>query len=169
MVSRVDAFLSRMETRMDDLTFSVQQLTSLVIPPRQRGDLVTPIDTSLEVDGGTKVISLGFDTRASAIAHETMPILWTSSDVVARIFTSIIDILDSARQVDGEIFIQAIDITVDIIISDDPPMVQDGGEAVTPILEITNHDTTSMLENIDQVATHVLEEIDGVVDPIIGA
>ena len=123
MVSRVDAFLSRMETRMDDLTFSVQQLTSLVIPPRQRGDLVTPIDTSLEVDGGTKVISLGFDTRASAIAHETMPILWTSSDVVARIFTSIIDILDSARQVDGEIFIQAIDITVDIIISDDPPMV----------------------------------------------
>ena len=81
---------------------------------------------------------------------------------------STIDIPDAAGQVDGEIFIQAIDTSVDIIISDDPPMMQDGGKAVTPILEITNHATTPMLEDTDQVATPMLEEIDGVVDPIIG-
>ena len=34
MDSRIDARLIRMETRMDDLTFSIQQLASLVIPPR---------------------------------------------------------------------------------------------------------------------------------------
>ncbi|KAL6325998.1 hypothetical protein AAG906_038490 [Vitis piasezkii] len=99
MDSRIDAHLSKMETRMDDLTFSIQQLTSMVI-------------------------GSGSDTRAPTVAHETMPILQTSGD--------------------------------------------DGGEAVTPILEITNQVTTPMLEDIDQVATLVLEEIDGVLDPIIG-
>ena len=48
-------------------------------------------------------------------------------------------------------------------------MVQDAGEAITPIVEITDQVTTPMLEDIAQVATLVLEEIDGVVDPIIGA
>ena len=49
--SRIDARLSKMETQMDDLTFCVQQVTSLIIPSRQRGDFITPIDTNLEVDG----------------------------------------------------------------------------------------------------------------------
>ncbi|KAL6340507.1 hypothetical protein AAG906_006172 [Vitis piasezkii] len=61
-------------------------------------------------------------------------------------------------QVDGEIFIRAIDPGMDIIIWDDPPMVRDLGEAITPIVEIT-----------DQATTPMLEEIDGVVTPIIGA
>ena len=77
--------------------FFVQQLTSLVVPPRKKGDLVTWVDTSLEVDGSTKVIGFGFDIRAPTIAHETMPILQTLSDAVARIFMSTIDIPDSAR------------------------------------------------------------------------
>ena len=34
MDSRIDARLIRMETRMDDLTFSIQQLTSLVFLSR---------------------------------------------------------------------------------------------------------------------------------------
>ena len=57
MDSRIDACLSKMKTRMDDLTFFVQQFTSSVIPLRQREDFVTPVDTNLEVDGGTEVIS----------------------------------------------------------------------------------------------------------------
>ncbi|KAJ9707464.1 hypothetical protein PVL29_002479 [Vitis rotundifolia] len=120
MDSCIDAHLSKMETRMDDLTFSIQQLTSLV-------------------DGGTEVIGSRFDTRAQTIAH-----------------------------VDGEIFIRGTNTGVDIIIRDDPPMVQDVGEAVTPIVEITYQAATLMLEDIAQVSTPVLEEIDGVVDPIIG-
>ena len=62
-----------------------------------------------------------------------------------------------AGQVDDEIFIHATDIGMDIITRDDPPMVQDVGEVITPIVEIT-----------DQATTPALEEIDGVVDPIIG-
>ncbi|RVW89454.1 hypothetical protein CK203_046823 [Vitis vinifera] len=143
MDSRIDARLSKMETRMDDLTFSVQQLTSLVIPSRQRGDFVTPADTSLEVDGGTKVISSGSNTRAPTVTHETMPILQTSG---------------ATGQVDGEIFIRATATGMDIIIWDDPPMVRDLSEAITPIVEITGQATTPMLE-----------EIAGVVTPIIGA
>ena len=76
--SHIDAHLSKMETQMDDLTFSVQQLTSLVIPSRQRGYFVTPTDTSLEVDGDTEVIGSGSNIRAPIVAHETMPILQTS-------------------------------------------------------------------------------------------
>ena len=128
---------------MDNLTFFVQQLTSLVIPSRQREDFVTPADTSLEVDGGTEVIGSGSNTRAPTVAHETMPILQT---------------LGAAGQVDGEIFIRATDTGMDIIIRDDPPMVRDLGEAITPIVEIT-----------DQTTTPMLEEIDGAVTPIIGA
>ena len=143
MDSRIDARLSKLETRMDDLTFSVQQLTSLVIPSRQRGDFVTPADTSLEVDGGTEVISSGSNTRAPTVTHETMPILQTSG---------------ATGQVDGEIFIRATTTGMDIIIWDDPRMVRDLGEAITPIVEI-----------IDQATTPMLEEIDGVVTPIIGA
>ncbi|KAL6315160.1 hypothetical protein AAG906_037392 [Vitis piasezkii] len=93
-----------------------------------RLNFVTPIDTNLEVDGNTEVI----------VAHETMPILQTSSDVAAKIFTSTIDIPNSTGQVDGEIFIHATDTSVDIIIRDDPSMVQVVGKAVTPIVEITN-------------------------------
>ncbi|KAL6325931.1 hypothetical protein AAG906_038422 [Vitis piasezkii] len=115
MDSRIDAHLSKMKTRMDDLTFSVQQLISLVIPSRQRGDFVTPADTSLEVDGDIEVIGSGSNTRAPTIAYETMPILQTSG---------------AAGQVDGEIFIRATDTGMDIIIRDDPPMVQDVGEAL---------------------------------------
>ena len=143
MDSRIDARLSKMETWMDNLTFSVQQLTSWTIPSRQRGDFVTPADTSLKVDGGIEVIGSGSNTRTSTVAHETMPILQTSGAV---------------RQVDGEIFIRATDTGMDIIIWDDPPMVQDLGEAITPIVEIT-----------DQATTPVFVDIDGVVDPIIGA
>ncbi|KAJ9694003.1 hypothetical protein PVL29_009801 [Vitis rotundifolia] len=117
MDSRIDAHLSKMETWMDDLTFSV--------------------------DGGTEVIGCGSNTRAATVAYETMLILQTSG---------------AARQVDGGIFIRATDTGVDIVIQDDPPMVQDAGEAVTPIVEITN-----------QATTLVLEEIDGVVDPTIGS
>ena len=98
-----------------------------------------------------------------------MPILQTLGAAAAKICTSIINIPDSARQVDGEIFIRATDTGVDIIIKDDPLMVQDAGEVVTPIVEITDQVTTPMLEDITQVATPVLEEIDGVVTPIIGA
>ncbi|RVW99109.1 hypothetical protein CK203_019066 [Vitis vinifera] len=143
MDSRIDARLSKLETRMDNLTFFVQQLTSLVIPSRQREDFVTPADTSLEVDGGTEVIGSGSNTRAPTVAHETMPILQTSG---------------IAGQVDGEIFIRATDTGMDIIIQDDPPMVWDLGAAITPIVEIT-----------DQATTPMLEEIAGVVTPIIGA
>ncbi|KAJ9672610.1 hypothetical protein PVL29_026007 [Vitis rotundifolia] len=117
--SRIDARLSKMETQMDDLTFSVQQLTYLI-------------------DGSIRVIGSSSDAKAPTIAHETMPILQTSSDAATKIFTSTIDIPDSTRQVDGEIFIHATDTSVDIIIRDDPPMVQVAGEAVTPIVEITN-------------------------------
>ncbi|RVX22749.1 hypothetical protein CK203_008346 [Vitis vinifera] len=46
---------------------------------------------------------------------------------------------------------------------------ENGGEAITSILEITDQATTPISEDIDQVATPVLEEIDGVVVPIIGA
>ena len=106
---------------MDDLTFSVQQLTSLVIPSKQRGDLVIPTDTNLEVDGSTEVISSSSNTRALTVAHETMPILQTSGDSATKIFTSTIDIPNSVGQVDGEIFISATDTSVDIIIRDDPP------------------------------------------------
>ena len=98
-----------------------------------------------------------------------MPILQTSGDATTKIFTLIIDIPYSTGQVDGEIFIRVADTGVEIIISDDPPMMQNGGEAITSILEITDQATTPMSEDIDQVATPVLEEIDGVVDPIIGA
>ncbi|KAJ9697429.1 hypothetical protein PVL29_009308 [Vitis rotundifolia] len=135
---------------MDDLTFSVQQLTSLV-------------------DGSIEVIGSSSNTRALIVAHETMPILQTSGAAATKICALIIDIPNSAGQVDGEIFIRSIDTSVDIIIRDDPAMVQDAGEAITPIMEITDQATTPMLENIAQVATLVLEEIDGVVDPIIGA
>ena len=86
-----------------------------------------------------------------------MPILQTSSATIAKIRTSTIDIPGSTRQVDGEIFIRATDTCMDIIIKDDPPMVQDVGEVITPIVEITN-----------QATTPALEEIDEVVDPIIG-
>ena len=72
MDSCIDARLSKMETRMDDLTFSIQQLTSFVIPSRQRGDFVTPADTSLKVEGGIEVIGSGSNTRALTIAH-----VWT--------------------------------------------------------------------------------------------
>ena len=154
---------------MDDLTFFVQQLTSLIIPYRQRGDFVTPIDTNLEVDGNTNVIGSGSNTRALTVAHETMPILQTSGAAAAKICTSTIDIPDSAGQVDVEIFIRATDTGVDIITRDDPPMVQDVGEVITPIVEITDQATTPMLEDINQVATPVLEDIDGVVNLIIGA
>ncbi|KAJ9678166.1 hypothetical protein PVL29_022909 [Vitis rotundifolia] len=150
MDSEIDARLSKIETRVDDLTFSVQQLTSLV-------------------DGGTKVISSGSNTRAPKIAHETMPILQTLGDAATKIFTSTIDIPDFVGQVDDEIFIHAPDTGVDIIIRGDPPMVQDAREAITPIVEITNQATTPMLEEINQVATPMLEEIDGVVNLIIGA
>ena len=143
MDSRIDARLSKLETRMDNLTFFVQQLTSLVIPSTQRGDFVTPADTSLEVDGGIEMIGSGSNTRALTVAHETMPILQTSG---------------VAGQVDGEIFIRATDTGMDIIIQDDPPMVWDLGAAITPIVEIT-----------DQATTPMLEEIDGAVTPIIGA
>ncbi|KAJ9693879.1 hypothetical protein PVL29_009715 [Vitis rotundifolia] len=90
-------------------------------------------------------------------------------DVIAKIFTSTIDIPNSIGQVNGEIFICATDTNVYIIIKDDPPMVQDGGEAITPIVEITDQATTPMFEDIDQVTTPVLEEIDEVVDHIIDA
>ena len=115
------------------------------------------------------MIGSGSDTKTLTVADETMPILQTSGDVVAKIFTSTIDISDFAGQVDGEIFIRAINTGVDIIITDDPPMIQDGGEAVAPILEIIDQVTTSMLEDINQVATPMLEEIDGFFYPIIGA
>ena len=131
--------------------------------------MVTLTDTNLEVDGNTEVIGFGFDTRAPTVAHETMPILQTSGDAAAKIFNSTIDIPNSAGQVDGEIFIYAINTSVDIIIRDDPPMVQAAGEAVTPIMDITNQATTPISKDIDQVATPMLEEIDGVVHPIIGA
>ena len=167
MDSCIDARLRKMETQMDDLTFSVQQLTSLIIPSRQRIDFVTPTDTNLEVDGRIEVIGSSSNTRVPIVAYETMPILQTSGDATTKIFTLTIDIPDSAGQVDGEIFIHATDTSVDIIIRDDPPIVQVVGEAVTPIIEITNQATTPILEDIDQVATLVLEEIDGVVDPII--
>ncbi|RVW30056.1 hypothetical protein CK203_113456 [Vitis vinifera] len=169
MDSCIDARLRKMETQMDDLTFSVQQLTSLIIPSRQRIDFVTPTDTNLEVDGRIEVIGSSSNTRVPIVAYETMPILQTSGDATTKIFTLTIDIPDSAGQVDGEIFIHATDTSVDIIIRDDPPIVQVVGEAVTPIIEITNQATTPILEDIDQVATLVLEEIDGVFDPIIGA
>nr|CAN60241.1 hypothetical protein VITISV_018141 [Vitis vinifera] len=99
----------------------------------------------------------------SAITRLEMPhTLWfvdqISGDVAAKIFTSTIDIPDSEGQVDGEIFICATDTGVDIIIRDDPPMVQDVGKVITLIMEIT-----------DQATTPMLEEIDGVVDPINGA
>ena len=136
MDSHIDARLSKMETQMDDLTFSIQWLTSLVIPSRQRENFVTPVDTSLQIDGGTYVIGSSFNTRAPTVAHETMSILQISGDVAAKIFTSTIDIPDSEGQVDGEIFICATDTGVDIIIRDDPPMVQDVGEVITPIVEI---------------------------------
>ena len=84
MDSCIDARLSKMETRMDYLTFSVQQLTSLDVPSRQRGDFVTPTDTSLKVDGGTEVIRSGSNTRAPPVAHETLPILQTSSATALR-------------------------------------------------------------------------------------
>ena len=58
------------------------------------------------------------------------------SDDATKFFTSIIDIPDFVGQVDGEIFICATDTGMDIIIKDDPPMVQDAGEAITPIVEI---------------------------------
>ena len=141
----------------------------MVILSRQRGNFVTPADTSLEVDGGTEVIGYGSNTRAPTVAYETMPILQTSGATAAKICTSIIDIPDSAGQVDGEIFIRATDTGVDIIIKDDPLMVQDAREVVTPIVEITDQVTTPMLEDITQVTTPVLEEIDEGVDPIIGA
>ena len=169
MDSDIDARLSKIETWMDDFTFSIQQLTSLVIPSRQRGDFVTPTETNLEVDGDTEVIGSSSDIRALKIAHETMPILQTSGDSATKIFTSTIDIPDSAGQVDCEIFIRATDTSVDIIIRGDPPMVQVIGKAITPIVEITDQATTLMLEDIDQLATLVLKEIDGVVDSIIGA
>ena len=108
MDSGIDAHLSKIETWMDDFTFSIQQLTSLVIPSRQRGDFVTPTETNLEVDGDTEVIGSSSDIRALKIAHETMPILQTSG---------------VAGQVDGEIFIRATDTGMDIIIRGDPPMV----------------------------------------------
>ena len=41
MDSCIDARLGKMETRMDDLTFFVQQFTSLVIPPRWRRNFCT--------------------------------------------------------------------------------------------------------------------------------
>ena len=97
-----------------------------------------------------------------------MSILYTLSDATTKIFTSTIDIPNSAGQVDGEIFIQAIDTGVDIIISEDHLIVQDGGEVVTAILEIHDQATTPMLEDIDQVATLVSEEINKVVDLVIG-
>ena len=103
MDSLIDPHLCRTETQMDDLTFSIQQLTSLVVPPRQREDFVTTIDTSLEVDGGAEVIGSDSDTRPSTLSHETMPILQTPGDVVGEIFTPTIDIPDSTGQVDGEI------------------------------------------------------------------
>ena len=121
----------------------------MVIPSRQRGDFVTPIDTNLKVNGSTEVIGSGSDTRAPIVAHETMPILQTSGDAATKIFTSTIDIPDSTGQVDGEIFIHASDTSVDIIIRDDPFMVQVVGKAVTPIVEITNQTTTPILEDID--------------------
>lgn len=98
MDSCIDACLIRMETRMDDLIFFIQQLGSLVIPPRQIGDFVTLADTRLEVDGGIEVIGFGSETRAPKVAQETMPILQTLlGDVAAKIFTSTIDFPDSAR------------------------------------------------------------------------
>ena len=120
------------------------------------------------VDGFSKVIGFGSNTRALIVAHETMPILYTLSDATTKIFTLTIDIPDSAGQVDGEIFIQATDTGVDIIISEDHLIVQDGGEVVTAILEIHDQATTPMLEDIDQVATLVSEEINKVVDLVIG-
>ena len=84
--SRIDVRLSKMETQMDGLIFFVQQLTCLVIPPKQRGDFVTPVDTSLEVNGGIEVIGLGYDIRALTVAYETMLILQTSGVVAANIF-----------------------------------------------------------------------------------
>ncbi|KAL6313186.1 hypothetical protein AAG906_016775 [Vitis piasezkii] len=130
MDSHIDACLSKMETRMDELTFSVQQLTSLVIPSRQRGDFVTPVDTILEVDGGIEVIGSGSNTKAPTTSSAT-------------------------GQVDGEIFIRASDTGIDII-QDDPPMVQDVGEAVTPIVEITDQATTPVLEEIDGVVDPII-------------
>ena len=52
---------------MDDLTFSIQQLTSLVIPSRQREDFFTPADTDLKVDGGTEMIGSNSNTRAPTV------------------------------------------------------------------------------------------------------
>ena len=169
MASRIDARLGRMETRMDDLTFFVQQFTSLVVPPRQRRNYVTQANASLKVDGFSKVIGFGSNTKALIVAHETMSILYTLSDATTKIFTSTIDILDYVGQVDGEIFIRATDTGVDIIISDDHLIVQDGGEVVTPILEIHDQATTPMLKDIHQVATLVSKETNKVVDPVIGA
>ena len=120
MDSCIDARLRKMETQMDDLTFSVQQLTSLIIPSRQRIDFVTPTDTNLEVDDSIEVIGSSSNTRAPIVAYETMPILQTSGDATTKIFTSTIDIPYSAGQVDGEIFIHATDTSVDIIIRDAP-------------------------------------------------
>ncbi|KAL6332909.1 hypothetical protein AAG906_019914 [Vitis piasezkii] len=85
-----------------------------------------------------------------------------STLAVPELFVSMDSRIDArlsvVGQVDGEIFICATDTGMDIIIWDDPPMVQDLGEAITPIVEIT-----------DQATTPVFVDIDGVVDPIIGA
>ena len=115
------------------------------------------------------MIGSNSNTRAPTVTHETMPILQTAGTVTTKICTSTIHIPDATGQVDGEIFIHTTDTSVDIIIKDDPPMVQGASKGVTPIVDITDQATTPMLEDIAQVATPVLEEIDGVVDHIIGA
>ena len=141
MDSRIDARLSKMEAWMDDLTFSVQQLTSLVIPSRQRGDFVTPTDTNLEVDGGIEVIGSSSNIRAPIVAHETMPILQKVGDIQLRFLPRLL----------------IFQILQDKSIMRSSFVLLTLGEVVTPIMEITN-----------QATTPALEEIDEVVDPIIG-
>ena len=44
------------------------------------------------IDGGIEVIGSGSNTRAPIVSHETMPILQTSGDAAAKIFTLTITI-----------------------------------------------------------------------------
>ncbi|KAL6345783.1 hypothetical protein AAG906_017535 [Vitis piasezkii] len=119
----------------------------------------SPLPPTPTFDTSLPVLPISLPPPLSSAPEHVVPI---STPAVPELFVSMDSRIDArlsdAVQVDGEIFIHATDTGVDIIIRDDPPMVQDVGEAFTPIVEIT-----------DQATTPVLEEIDGVVDPIIGA
>ncbi|RVW25630.1 hypothetical protein CK203_104947 [Vitis vinifera] len=119
----------------------------------------SPLPPTPTFDTRFPVFPIPLPPPLSSALEPAIPI---STPVVSELFVSMdshIDArLNSEGQVDGEIFICATDTGVDIIIRDDPPMVQDVGKVITLIMEIT-----------DQATTPMLEEIDGVVDPINGA